>query len=196
MWFNVLYFSFILLNDLITLLFVVMTDSSLKPVSCLSHGLASFGEQSQAVCSTKLRDSIVGNTNTSSLQQIRQEKTPKMLFSLQPRVYPTATKSGASQGTSRAQKQMPQAHLPPKRVFECLDKGSHGKGIVKEPELLQDSDDDDSDSEGILLSIASLDKLFFIIFVIMYGSCCFLCFICSFEMLSFYFFSSSLSYLF
>ena len=58
---------------------------------------------------------------------------------------------------------------------------------MKEPELLQDSDDDDSNSEGRCLSIASLGKLFFIIFVIMYGSCFFLCFICSFEMLSSHF---------
>ena len=115
----------------------------------------------------------MGDTNTSSLQQICQEKTLKMLFSLQPRMYPTATKSGASQGTSGVQKRTPQAHLPPKRVFELLDKESRGKGIVKEPELLQDSDDDDSDSEGIRLSIAGLDKLFFIIFIIMYGSCFF-----------------------
>ena len=96
-----------------------------------------------------------------------------MLFSLQPRLYPTATKSSASQGTSGVQKRTPQAHLPPERVFECLDTGSCGKGTVKELELLQDSDDDDSDSEGRRLSIAGLDKLFFIIFVIMYGSCCF-----------------------
>ena len=191
--FNVLNFSSVLLNDLIPLLFVVMIDSSLKPAPCLLHGLASLGEQSQAVCSTKLHDSVVGDTNTSSLQQIRQEKTPKMLFSPQPRVYPTATKSGASQGTSGVQKRTPQAHLPPERVFECLDMGSRGKGTVKELELLQDSDDDDSDSEGRRLSIAGLDKLFFIIFVIMYGSCCFLCFICSFEMLSSHFFWSSLS---
>ena len=169
-----------------------MTDSSSKPVSCLSHRLASLGEQTQAVCSTKLHDSTVGDTNTSSLQQIHQEKTPKMLFSPQPRVYPIAMKSGASQGTSRVQKRTPQAHLPPERVFECLDTGSCRKGTVKEPELLQDSDDDDSDNEGRRLSIAGLDKLFFIIFVIMYGSCCFLCFICSFEMLSFHFFWSSL----
>ena len=63
---------------------------------------------------------------------------------------------------------------------------------MKELELLQDLDDDYFDSEGIRLSIAGLDKLFFIIFVIMYGRCCFLCFICSFEMLSFHFFWSSL----
>ena len=170
-----------------------MTDSSLKPAPCLSHGLASLGEQSQAVCSTKLHDFAVGDTNTSSLQQIRQEKMLKMLFSPQPRVYPTTTKSGASQGTSGVQNRTPQAHLPPEKVFECLDTRSHGKGIVKEPELLQDSDDDDSDSEGRRLSIAGLDKLFFIIFVIMYTSCCFLCFICSFEMLSSHFFWSSFS---
>ena len=191
--FNILNFSFVLLNDLITLLFVVMTDLSLKLASCLSHRLASLGEQSQAVCSTKLHDCAMGDTNTSSLQQICQEKMPKMLFSPQPRVYPIATKLGASQGTSRVQKRMPEAHLPLERVFECLDKGSRGKGTVKEPELLQDSNDDDSDSEGRHLSIAGLDKLFFIIFVIMYGSCCFLCFIYSFEMLSFHFFWSSLS---
>ena len=171
----------------------MITDSSLKPASCLSHGLASLGEQSQAVCSTKLHNSAVGDTNTSSLQQIRQEKTPKMLFSPQPRVYPTAMKSGASQGTSGVQRRTPQAHLPPERIFECLDTGSRGKGTVKEPELLQDLDNDYSDSEGRRLSIAGLDKLFLIIFVIMYGSCCFLCFICSFEMLSSHFFWSSLS---
>ena len=84
--FNVLYFSSVLLNDLITLLFVVMIDLSLKPVSCLSHGFASFEEQSQAVSSTKLHNSAMGDTNTSSLQQIRQEKMLKMLFSPQPRV--------------------------------------------------------------------------------------------------------------
>ena len=117
------------MNDLIPLLFVVMTDSSLKPDPCLSHGLASLGEQSQAVCSTKLHDSAVGDTNTSSLQQIRQEKTPKMLFSPQPRVYPTATKSSASQGTSGMQKQTPQAHLPPERVLSALTRDPMGREL-------------------------------------------------------------------
>ena len=38
-------------------------------------------------------------------------------------------------------------------MFECLEKGSHGKSVVPEPELLDDSDNDNSNSEGICTTL-------------------------------------------
>ena len=75
----------------------MMRDSSLKPLSCLSHGLVSLGEQSQVVCSTKVKDSAadVGDTITSIVQVWKENKL-NMEFGVQPKKHSTLLKSGAS----------------------------------------------------------------------------------------------------
>lgn len=127
-----------------------MTDSSLKPMSCLSHGLASFGEQSQAVCLTKFKDSAAGDTYASSLMQIREEEDQRRdggQVRTVPHPHPH-TKASTSQGKSGGGKQVPRN---PNEGFECLEKVSRGKSVVNEPEFLSDSDEDDSESEGTLI---------------------------------------------
>lgn len=124
-----------------------MTDSSLKPMSCLSHGLASFGEQSQAVCSTKFGNSAAGDTYESSLMQIKEdEDVRREKMSTVRKVPITQTKSGMSQGRSSGSKQH---RANPETVFECLEKVSRSKAVVQEPEFEENSEDEESDSEGI-----------------------------------------------
>ncbi|KAG0621716.1 hypothetical protein M758_3G043400 [Ceratodon purpureus] len=122
------------------------TDSSLKPMSCLSHGLASGGEQSQAV-STRFRDSAGGETFTSSLQVVREHDGGKMVVDSPVKINLTTTRSGTSIGRSEGRKSGARAQLPPEKVFECLEKDSRGKSKVTEPEFIEESEDEDSESE-------------------------------------------------
>lgn len=125
-----------------------MTDSSLKPTSCLSHGVASLGEQSQAVCSTKFRDSAAGDTITSSLMQIREDDRGQR-FGSPRRVHSVASKPGTSSGKSGGRKRQGGSQVAPQMVFECLQKDSRKGSIVKETELEEESDEEDSESEGM-----------------------------------------------
>lgn len=130
---------------------VGMTDSSLKPMSCLSHGLASFGEQSQAVCSTKFKDSAVGDTYASSLMHIREEGDQRRDENLVRQVQKHShAKSGTSQGKSGHGKHVVRNASA---GFECLEEGSYGRSRVKEPEFDSEEEDDESESEGMLLCI-------------------------------------------
>lgn len=133
---------------LIQIVCFLMTDSSLKPMSCLSHGLASGGEQSQAV-STRFRDSAGGETFTSSLQVVREQDGGKMVVDSPVKINLTTTRSGTSIGRSEGRKSGARAQLPPEKVFECLEKDSRGKSKVTEPEFIEESEDEDSESEGM-----------------------------------------------
>lgn len=127
----------------------MIADSSLKPMSTLSHGVASFGEQSQAVCSTRLRDSAAGETFTCSLLQIREEENRKTVVDSPQKIHVTATKSGGKFGRVDGRKRQRQAQLPPHTVYECLVEDSRGKSKAMEPELNDDSDEEDSESGGM-----------------------------------------------
>ncbi|KAG0619907.1 hypothetical protein M758_4G174300 [Ceratodon purpureus] len=122
------------------------TDSSLKPMSCLSHGLASGGEQSQAV-STRFRDSAGGETFTSSLQVVREHDGGKMVVDSPVKFNLETTRSRTSIGRSEGRKSGAQAQLPPEKVFECLEKDSRGKSKVTEPEFIEESEEEDSEPE-------------------------------------------------
>ena len=126
----------------------MIADLSLKPMSTLSHGVASFGEQSQAVCSTRLRDSAAGETFTSSLFQIREEENRKTVVDSPQKVHVTATKFGGKLGRFDGRKRDTEAKLPPQAVYECLVEDSRGKSKAMEPELNDESEEEDSESGG------------------------------------------------
>ena len=131
----------------------MVADSSLKPMSTLSHGLGSFGEQSQAVCSTRLRDSAGGETFTSSLMHIREEENQITVVDSPEKVKNASTRSGTSIGRADGRKHLPHAQPHPEKVFECLVEDSRGKSKVVEPEFVESSDEEDSEEEGMFHDI-------------------------------------------
>ena len=57
--------------------------------------------------------------------------------------------SGGKQGRVDGKKRETKAQLPPQRVYECLVEDSSRKSKAMEPELNDDSDEEDSESGGM-----------------------------------------------